>query len=115
MSMTMSAFVKVIGSAIDKVDKEAEQTLNRLGQVGVGLMKRMIQKVHAVDTGTMLNSTMAEKAAPLAYLVGPTVDYATYVAMGTSRRQGRPFHILAGRELVKEASRVGFDVRGIGL
>ena len=57
--------------------------------------------MHAVDTGTMLNSTQSERAGK-AYLIGPTVSYAPYVALGTSRMPARPFHIAAARRLSRD-------------
>lgn len=85
--------------AADKLGPEAERKLGVLSQLGVGYVKDEIQGMHAVDTGTMVNSTTAEKQGILSYLIGPTVLYAPYVALGTSRMLARPFHITAAARL----------------
>jgi hypothetical protein len=85
--------------AADKLGIETGKALDRFAQIGVGYVKDEIHNVHAVDTGTMLNSTQAEKSGQDERLVGPTVTYAPYVALGTSRVVGRPFHIAAARRL----------------
>jgi hypothetical protein len=81
--------------------------------VGVGLVKSEIQNMHAVDTGTMLNSTQAERSGD-AYYIGPTVTYAPYVALGTSRMAARPFHIVAARKLNQQAKEI-FSAEDLGL
>lgn len=87
--------------AADKLGIETDKALARFAQIGVGYVKDEIQNFHAVDTGTMLNSTQAEKDGK-DYLVGPTVVYAPYVALGTSRVAARPFHIVAARRLEED-------------
>lgn len=104
MSMTMGQLASKLAAAADKTSPEAQKNLRALAQVGTGLVKRSIQEYHAVDTGTMLNSTVAEAAGPNAYLVGPTVQYAAFVALGTSRAAARPFHIAAAAKLSDQAS-----------
>jgi len=87
-----------------------------LAQLGVGHVKNAIQDVHAVDTGTMLNSTQAEEVNDTTYLIGPTVFYAPYVALGTSRMEGRPFHIMAARQLDADAKELfGKTTEDMGL
>jgi len=103
MSMTMGQLASKFARAATKVDPVADQKLRTLAQLGVGYVKKEIQHMHAVDTGTMLNSTQAERASKTTYLVGPTVTYAPYVALGTSRMAARPFHIVAARKLAKDA------------
>jgi len=61
----------------------------------------------------MLNSTTAEVTAKEA-LIGPTVDYAVYVALGTSRMAARPFHIHAAKRLQADIKQ-GDILREIGL
>lgn len=102
MSITMGQLATKLARAASKVDPVAQQKLRLLSQVGVGYVKEEIQAAHAVDTGTMLNSTTAESEGQLAYLIGPTVTYAPYVALGTSRMAARPFHIKAARRLQKD-------------
>lgn len=99
MTITMGQLGARFNLAADKLGPEVEKKLDTLAQVGVGYIKDEIQNMHAVDTGTMLNSSTAEKIGPLLYLVGPTVTYAPYVALGTSRMEARPFHIVAARRL----------------
>lgn len=99
MSMTMGQLASKLAEASKKVPSVTQEELQTIAQVGVGLVKREIQAAHAVDTGAMLNSTVAEKTGSSTYLIGPTVDYAAYVALGTSRVPARPFHIKAAKRL----------------
>uniref|UniRef100_A0AAU6R5Z5 Minor capsid protein n=1 Tax=Micrococcus phage Olihed TaxID=3092209 RepID=A0AAU6R5Z5_9CAUD len=101
--------------AAQKAGKAGSEDLRALAQVGVGLVKREIQDMHAVDTGTMLNSTTADKAGPNTWLIGPTVQYAPYVALGTSRVAARPFHVRAARKLASQVSDFGFSADRLGL
>ena len=101
MSITMGQLAARFSMAASKVQPVTDQQLRTLAQVGVGYVKQEIQNVHAVDTGTMLNSTQAEHAGK-AWLIGPTVSYAPYVALGTSRMAARPFHIYAARRLQRD-------------
>lgn len=114
MSITMGQLASKFAKAADRVDPVAQTKLRTLAQVGVGLVKSEIQDMHAVDTSTMLNSTTAEAAGPDAYLIGPTVTYAPYVALGTSRMPARPFHIKAARKLAKQAKEI-FSAEDLGL
>lgn len=110
MSITMGQLASRFAVAATKVDPVSDQKLRMLSQVGVGYVKSSIQQMHAVDTGTMLNSTQAERINKTTYLIGPTVTYAPYVALGTSRMAARPFHIAAARKLAKDAK----DLFGAG-
>lgn len=112
--MTMGQLASKFLLAAGKVDPVSDQKLRTLSQVGVGYVKEEIQAVHAVDTGTMLNSTQAERADAKSYLIGPTVTYAPYVALGTSRMAARPFHIMAARRLDRDAKNF-MDVGDLGL
>lgn len=103
MSITMGQLASRFAKAATQISPQAEKALAVLAQVGVGYVKQEIQNVHAVDTGTMLNSTDAEQVGKDTYLIGPTVNYAPYVALGTSRMAARPFHITAARRLQKDA------------
>lgn len=103
MDMTMGQLASKFILAAGKVQPVTDQKLRTLAQVGVGLVKSEIQSMHAVDTGTMLNSTTAERAGKGLFLIGPTVTYAPYVALGTSRMPARPFHIAAARKLQQQA------------
>ncbi|QFP95339.1 hypothetical protein SEA_YUUY_10 [Microbacterium phage YuuY] len=115
MSITMGQLASKFAAAASKTPSVAEESVRTLAQVGVGLVKREIQGMHAVDTGTMLNSTDAEKIGRATYLVGPSVDYAPYVALGTSRMAARPFHIAAAKKLAAQAGDLGFDTSKLGL
>lgn len=99
MSITLGQLASRFGEAAVQVGPVTERQLETLAQVGVGLVKGEIQNFHAVDTGTMLNSTSAERVSKTTMLIGPTVTYAPYVALGTSRMPARPFHITAARKL----------------
>ena len=112
--MTMSQLATNLAKAGAKLESDSETKLRQLSQIGVGLVKREIQGMHAVDTGTMLNSTTADKTSSDEYLIGPTVQYATYVALGTSRMTARPFHIEAAKKLSDQAQEMGFG-SGLGV
>lgn len=99
MSITMGQLASRFARASGDVRPATDKAMRTVAQLGVGMVKREIQNVHAVDTGTMLNSTTAEKASATVWLVGPTVDYAVYVALGTSRMAARPFHLTAAQRL----------------
>lgn len=114
MDMTMSQLASKFLAAAKKTDAVTDQKMATLAQVGVGLVKSEIQAMHAVDTGTMLNSSVAEKVAKTTYLIGPTVDYAVYVALGTSRMAARPFHIRAAKKLDAQAAEI-FSAEDLGL
>jgi HK97 gp10 family phage protein len=100
--------------AASKVKPVSEQKLRTFVAVGEGYVKSEIQGMHAVDTGTMLNSTTSERTGEASYLIGPTVTYAPYVALGTSRMPARPFHIAAARKLAKDAKDI-FSAEDLGL
>jgi predicted Ser/Thr protein kinase len=114
MSITMGQLASRFALAANKVSPVTDQKLRLLSQVGVGYVKTEIQNMHAVDTGTMLNSTQAERADKNTYLIGPTVTYAPYVALGTSRMVARPFHIVAARKLAHDAKDL-FTAEDLGL
>lgn len=114
MSITMGQLASRFRVAAQRVTPVADQKLRTLAQVGVGYVKSEIQGMHAVDTGTMLNSTTAEREGKDAYLVGPTTTYAPYVALGTSRMPARPFHIVAARKLSRDAKNF-MDAEDLGL
>ncbi|QOI66999.1 hypothetical protein SEA_MAELINDA_11 [Microbacterium phage MaeLinda] len=113
MSITMGQLASRYAKASGKPVGSTE--LRRLAQVGVGIMKKEIQNVHAVDTGTMLNSTTAETAGKDTYLIGPTVNYAVYVARGTSRMTARPFDLIAAKVLRSQVADMGFDPDSLGI
>ncbi len=115
MSITMGQLASRYAAAASKAKQQSTTGMATLAQVGVGLVKREIQAAHAVDTSAMLNSTTAEKIGPTTYLIGPTVEYATYVALGTSRVAARPFHTKAASKLGKEAAKIGFDIQKLGI
>lgn len=115
MSITMGQLASRYAQASSKVTPEAQKNLRALSQVGTGLVKRCIQDYHAVDTSAMLNSTTAQTQGKNTYLIGPTVDYAAYVALGTSRMAARPFHIAATHKLSEQASQFGFSPGEVGI
>lgn len=114
MSITLGQLAAKFNAAAGRVPKATDQQIRTLAKVGEGYMKEEIQRAHAVDTGTMLNSTTTEQAGPKAYLIGPTVSYAPYVALGTSRMAARPFHTRAAKRLQGAISQ-GNLLRDIGL
>lgn len=113
--ITMGQLAGRLIAASKKVDEVTGQKLRTLAQVGVGYVKEEIQHMHAVDTGTMLNSTVAEQDGLHAYLIGPTVFYAPYVALGTSRMAARPFHIAAARRLQEDIKKDWITPEDLGL
>lgn len=113
MSISLGQLATRYAQAAGKVAPVTQQQLRGIAQVGVGYMKQEIQNVHAVDTGTMLNSVTADISGTQA-LIGPTVSYAPYVALGTSRMMARPFHIYAARRLQGAISQ-GNLLRDLGL
>jgi len=114
MTITLGALATRYAEAAGKVGPVTSEQLRTLGQVGVGYMKQEIQRFHAVDTGTMLNSTTAEQVGKYTMLIGPTVSYAPYVALGTSRMAARPFHITAARRLEADMTK-GNLLKDLGL
>jgi len=112
--LTMGQLAALMAAAAKEVDPTIDQKLRTLSQVGVGLMKSEIQKMHAVDTGTMLNSTSAESEGKNTIFIGPTVTYATYVALGTSRMAARPFHIRSAKKLDDQAKDI-FSAEDLGI
>lgn len=114
MSITLSQLASRFAMASAKTKPVTDEQLRTLAQVGVGYVKSEIQNMHAVDTGTMLNSTDAERSGPNSFLIGPTVQYAPYVALGTSRMPARPFHITAAKRL-QGAINQGNILRDLGL
>jgi hypothetical protein len=102
MSITMGQLASRFAVSASKVNPVTDQQLRTIVALGVGYTKSEIQSMHAVDTGTMLNSTTSEKVGKNLYLIGPTVNYAPYVALGTSRMPARPFHIAAARKLDRD-------------
>lgn len=114
MSINLGQLGARFEMAADKLGIETDKALERFSQIGVGYVKDEIQNMHAVDTGTMLNSTQAEKQGKDTYLVGPTVTYAPYVALGTSRMEARPFHIVAARRLEADIKEF-IDPKDLGL
>ncbi|QKY80311.1 hypothetical protein SEA_MERCEDES_11 [Microbacterium phage Mercedes] len=99
MSMSLGDLGAKFMAAAQKMPGATDRQMAALAKVGEGLMKEEIQAAHAVDTGTMLNSTTTERIASSTYLIGPTVKYAPYVALGTSRMPARPFHKRAAKRL----------------
>ena len=115
MSITMGQLASRYNQAATKVPTITSKQIKQFSQVGVGLVKKSIQEYHAVDTGTMLNSTTAESVGKDSYLIGPTVQYATYVALGTSRVAARPFHTRAANQLAKQLDSFGVNAKELGL
>ncbi|QIN93836.1 minor tail protein [Microbacterium phage Alakazam] len=114
MSIDLATLSARFHQAATALPRATDEQLRTLAKVGEGYMKQEIQRVHAVDTGTMLNSVTTESAGKNAYLIGPTVKYAPYVALGTSRMAARPFHVYAAKRL-QGAINQGDILREIGL
>ena len=114
MSISLGQLASKFARAAQQLPNVTQQQLKSLAVVGEGYMKQEIQNMHAVDTGTMLNSTTTEQAGKYTFLIGPTVRYAPYVALGTSRMAARPFHRVAARRL-QGAIKQGDILRDIGL
>lgn len=114
MSITMGQLAAKFALSAAKVPAATDQKLRTLVAVGEGYVKSEIQGMHAVDTGTMLNSTTSEQAGKGVWLIGPTVSYAPYVALGTSRMPARPFHIVAAKKLQADA-KTFMDAGDLGL
>ena len=109
MSITMGQLASNFAAAAAQSPGNMEKKIAVIAQLGVGHVKKSIQKVRAVDTGTMLNSTTVDKLGPTTYLVGPTVDYAVYVQYGTSRMAARDFLTPAAKALVRDVKKLGDD------
>lgn len=114
MSITMGQLASRYAEAAETLPDVGGKAVATLAQIGVGLVKKEIQAVHAVDTSAMLNSTTSEKVSATEYLVGPTVEYAAYVALGTSRMRARPFHITAAKKLQSQVGDV-FGASDLGI
>lgn len=113
--MDMGELAGKFAKAAGRVDAKSAQQVARFAQVGVGYIKRAIQDFHAVDTGTMLNSTTAEKVGEATYLIGPTVKYAPFIALGTSRMAARPFHTKAAEQLRSRIGDLDMSATTLGL
>lgn len=110
MSITVGQLASRYVGAAKRVNPEVERQLRVISVLGAGLVRESIENFHAVDTSTMLNSTTVESVGDNTYLIGPTVDYAVYVANGTSRVAARPFHIEAAKQLQKEVNGMKMDL-----
>jgi phage gpG-like protein len=99
--LTLGQLAALADAAAKKVDPTLDVKLRTLGQAGVGHMKQAIQAAHAVDTGTMVNSTSMESVGDT-ILIGPTVTYAPFVALGTDVMPARPFHLVAKRKIAAD-------------
>lgn len=115
MSMTMSDLVSQYQKAASKVDSVTQRQLERLAEVGKGLMKQSIQKYHAVDTSSMLNSVERVRSGRYSWEIGPSVEeYPVYVAEGTRFMQARPFHRDSAANLANQAQFLDLPIK-IGL
>ena len=104
--ITMGDLAIKLKTAGEQFDEASARSLARCAQLGVGHMKSAIQGVHAVKTSTMLNSVRPDRKSVSEYWIGPTVEYAPFVAFGTSRMQARPFHEIAARQLIRTCEQV---------
>lgn len=101
--MTPEQLAARLRKAAAGVPRSAEDLTQRLAEFGKQRYRGLIQEYGAVDTGTMLNSVEAEVDGAHAE-VGANTDYAGYVAYGTSRVTGRPFHTDAAAEVRDHAA-----------
>lgn len=115
MAITLGQLSKKMAEAAKKTSTVSEKELDKLALLSSGHVKEAIQSVHAVDTATMLNSTTVSKEGTNTRLVGPTVGYATFVALGTSRMAARPFHEIAAKATAQDAKDFGLDANKMGL
>jgi len=99
MSITMGQLAQKLTEQAGDLGEQASTVMGVLAQVGVGQVKKSIKAYKAIDTGTMLNSTTADGSGTGPYLIGPTTNYAAFVALGTSRMAARPFHLTAAELL----------------
>ena len=109
-NLTMAQMAALMQAEAKKINPQCDIQLKKMAQMGVGIMKQEIHAMHAVDTGTMLNSTSAESVGKDTILIGPTVVYADYVANGTSRMAARPFHKTSAAKLNEQVQALGFDL-----
>ena len=109
-NLTMAQMAALLQAEAKKINPQCDTQLKQISQMGVGIMKQEIQAMHAVDTGTMLNSTSAESVGKNTILIGPTVVYADFVANGTSRMAARPFHKTSAAKLNEQVQALGFDL-----
>ena len=109
-NLTMAQMAALLQAEAKKINPQCNTQLKQIAQMGVGIMKQEIQAMHAVDTGTMLNSTSAESVGKDTILIGPTVVYADYVVNGTSRMAARPFHKTSAVKLSEQVQALGLDL-----
>ena len=109
-NLTMAQMAALLQAEAKKINPQCDTQLKKMAQMGVGIMKQEIQAMHAVDTGTMLNSTSAESVGKNTILIGPTVVYADAVANGTSRMAARPFHKTSAAKLNDQVQALGLDL-----
>lgn len=107
---SMSELSVRLAVAADRVMPDAKRKLAAIAQASVGTMKQSIKDYHAIDTGTMRNSVTAEPSGDWTYLIGPTVDYAVYVALGTSKMAARPFHLATVKHIEDFATKAQLGV-----
>lgn len=74
MSITMGQLASRFARASQDLPQITQKAVRTVAKVGEGLMKQEIQAVHAVDTGTMLNSTTVELIGKDTALIGPNVS-----------------------------------------
>lgn len=109
-NLTMAQMAALLQAEAKKINPQCDTQLKQIAQMAVGIMKQEIHAVHAVDTGTLLNSTGAESVGKNTILIGPTVVYADYVANGTSRMAARPFHKTSAVKLNDQVQALGLDL-----
>lgn len=107
---SMSELSVRLAVAADRVMPDAKRKLAVIAQASVGAMKQSVKDYHAIDTGAMRNSVTAEPQGEWTYLIGPTVDYAAYVALGTSRMAARPFHLATAQQIGAFAKKAKLEV-----
>lgn len=90
MTDDLTTFSRDFGKMPAKALRDLRTVVRVTGLEAEGVMKRETP----VDTGTMRNSTRARfDLGNLTADVGPTVNYAAYVAYGTRRQRPNPFDL----------------------
>ena len=89
MSGDLGTLVAAFNAMNAKTDRKVQTLVRATGQLGLGVMRTEVP----VDTHTLQNSVRVVQVGPYEVTVGPTVDYAGYVAYGTRRQAPNPYDL----------------------